>query len=140
MRDSITQHMESEDDDMNFTEFCLRIANPEQMEIDVDTLDARLPYDIDEALHSLIDIVRLKIARANFIKISFIQNRFNDMNEVKEIMETRYNGEVNDLIAYKLATGLYHRPITELTHEELAIIKVLTIYLMIQTATHEENY
>jgi len=119
---------------MTFQEFCDRYANPELIEI---TCTDEVPREFVEPINTLVNLIRLKVQRADTIKISFIQNKFDDMNEVRRIMNDVYHGEVNESISQALSKNLYGLEFGLLTSSEMAIIKVLTIYLMIQNATNE---
>jgi hypothetical protein len=119
--------------EMDFLEFCVRYANPEPITIEDPTQE--VPMNFREPLRVLVNLVRLKLPRADSIKISFVQNKFENMNEVKEIMENEYHGEVMESISQALAQELYHQDYNALQYEETLIIKILTIYLMLQNAT-----
>lgn len=117
---------------MIFQEFCDRFANPELIEI---TTTDEVPREFVEPIDTLVSLIKLKVKRADTIKISFIQNKFDDMNEVRRIMDETYDGEVIESISQSLSKKLYELDYNVLNREEMAIIKVLTIYLMIQNAT-----
>lgn len=120
--------------DMNFLEFCMTYANPEPIVIE-DTIH-ELPMEYQEPLDVLVNLIRLKLPRASSVKISFVQNRFEDMYEVCQIMLNVYHGEVDESISQALAKALYHQDYNMLQFEETMIIKILTIYLMIQNANN----
>ena len=119
--------------EMNFLEFCMAYANPEPIVIE-DTKE--LPVEYQEPLRVLVNLIRLKLPRANAIKISFVQNQFEDMYKVCHIMLGAYNGEVDESISQALSNALYHQDYNMLQFEETMIIKILTIYLMIQNANN----
>jgi thermostable 8-oxoguanine DNA glycosylase len=133
--DSTIQLMESEEYFMNFEEFCLRIANLSDVE-EISTSE-QVPFQYQQSLDVLVNMIKNKIDRFASVKISFIQNKFDNMEEVKEVMETVYHGEVCTSLSQALAQMIYGMDYNDLLQipNRLAIIKVLTIYLMIQNAT-----
>lgn len=118
---------------MNFQEFCDGIANPEIIHI---THNEDLPESFVEPLNVLVNMIRLKLTKADSIKITFIQNKFDDMEQVCDILENKYNGEVHDSLATILSHRLYGKDYNHLSCKEMSIIKVLAIYLMIQLSNH----
>lgn len=120
--------MESDGDRMTFLEFCNKIANPDTTPIVAqDTLSMEKMNEINHVING----IRYQLSRADSVKLTFIQNAFEDMDKVVNILESKYNGEVNDNIALYLSRNLYGSEYDQLGYEK-AIIKVLTVYLMIQ--------
>lgn len=116
---------------MYFQEFCDKIANDGVTE---------LPYivplsdEFREPAKVLVDIVRPKLYRLDTLKITFIQNKFDDMSEVFDTLEEVYKGEIDDSVVTYLSESLYSKLFNELNVKEQSIIKVLAVYLMLQSA------
>lgn len=114
---------------MYFQDLCNMITNPDEIQI---SDDEKVPEEFVEPLNVLVDLVRLKVKRASFVKISFVQNKFDDMDKVERILNEQYHGQVYDGLALQLSKRLFGLPFDKISNEEVAIIKVLAIYLMIQ--------
>jgi hypothetical protein len=126
--------MESEDNTMSFQAFCENITTIDRI---TDT-SPMVPVILQEPFDALVSNLRTKMARLDRIEIVFIQMAFDDMEHVFDILDNYYHGEINDALTSALSDALYHAPITNLTSKELSVIKVLTVYLMIQSHLNEE--
>lgn len=119
---------------MSFQAFCENITTIDRI---TDT-SPMVPVILQEPFDALVSNLRTKMARLDRIEIVFIQMAFNDMEHVFDILDNYYHGEINDALASALSDALYHAPIINLTSKELSVIKVLTVYLMIQSHLNEE--
>lgn len=126
--DSIIRLMESEDDIMSFLSFCQEIATPTNISI---TSNEQVPDEFREPFDALVSQMKNKMNRLDRIEVVFVQNKFNNMNKVDDIMQNEYSGEVDDNLAAALSRALYNADFNNLVSEEQSIIKILTVYLMI---------
>ena len=120
---------------MSFQDFCERIATPEPISI---VYSSEVPDELVEPLNVLVNQMRSKMTRLDRIEVVFIQNKFLDMEHVCNILDNHYNGEVDDSLATVLSQKLYRRDFNSLNIQEMAIIKVMAIYLMLLKHFNEE--
>lgn len=119
---------------MYFQEFCERLANNGT----VIPYVTPLPDEFREPLDVLVSIIKPKLSRLETMKITFIQNKFTDMDEVFDTLESIDDGDINDAIATELCERLYDETYDKLTTKEQAIIKVAAVYLMLQSANKKD--
>jgi len=98
-----------------------------------DPNDKEIPEKYITPVNSLIEIMKPKMDKLDKISIKFIENYFEDIDTVSELIESHtINGEIPDSIINKLSESLYGRLPDELTDGEQIIIKVLACYICIQ--------
>lgn len=113
---------------MAFLDFCRKLASDEPLFIhNVDYDDSTLP----PSLNALVNIMKPKMGRLDRLSVSFIESRFEDMNEVINTLDEKHGGEIPDEIIAALVDKLYDGRQT-LNNDEQAIIKTLATYLMLQ--------
>lgn len=114
---------------MSFLSFCQEIATPTN--ISITTSNEQIPDTFRESFDALVSQMKNKMNRLDRIEVVFVQNKFNNMSKVDDIMQNEYSGEVDDNLAAALSRALYNADFNNLVSEEQSIIKVLTVYLMI---------
>lgn len=127
--------MESDGDCMSFQTFCQTIASPEIIS-PTSTMNG-VPKEYQDVFDALVSNMKTKMNRLDRIEVVFIQMAFSDMDKVCDILDTHYQGEIDDNLACELSHALYHTDFDNLVTEEMAVIKVLAVYLMIQSHINE---
>ena len=119
-----------------FIEFCKGIAS----DVDIRTMvedQNNLPNNekmnpvIKESADIIILELQYKISRVNSLTLGYIQDAFEDLDEVEEVLEDVWNSDVPIGLSCYISEALYKKNLKDLTDDEASIIKVLTIYSMI---------
>jgi hypothetical protein len=132
-----------EDTDMGFRQFCKRIATDDTINITIpeDPMTVEIPYNLENTINVLTNMLKPLKKRFDTISVPYVEKYFNDMENVFKIMDEEYNNDVDDGIPYALSMYLYDTQFNELSADDQAIIKVLTVYLLVQNkskSTKEE--
>lgn len=115
-----------------FLAFCKKIATSDNIVDDIDINDVEVPEKYLDETDNLISSIKPKLNRLDKISISFIQNVFEDIdNVVERLNEDCILGDIPDSIINYLSSNLYGKTFGELTDDEMSIIKVLACYICI---------
>lgn len=128
---------------MGFRQFCKRIATDDTINITIpeDPMTVEIPYNLENTINVLTNMLKPLKKRFDTISVPYVEKYFNDMENVFKIMDEEYNNDVDDGIPYALSMYLYDTQFNELSADDQAIIKVLTVYLLVQNkskSTKEE--
>ena len=128
---------------MGFRQFCKRIATDDTINITIpeDPMTVEIPYNLENTINVLTNMLTPLKKRFDTISVPYVEKYFNDMENVFKIMDEEYNNDVDDGIPYALSMYLYDTQFNELSADDQAIIKVLTVYLLVQNkfkSTKEE--
>jgi hypothetical protein len=116
---------------MKFYQKCQQLATPTINETDPDDFD--YPDSIDTKLHALISNVKPKLQILDKINIPYIENAFDIKPDVlKEHLEKSCECIIPDGLINTLSKELFNKDFNNMIVSEQAIIKVLSVYLMIQ--------
>lgn len=119
-----------------FINFCKGIAS----DVDIRTMvedQNNLPNNekmnpiIKESADIIILELQYKISRVNSLTLGYIQDAFEDLDEVEEVLEDVWNSDIPIGLSCYISEALYKKKLKDLTDDEASIIKVLTIYSMI---------
>lgn len=119
-----------------FIDFCKGIESDVDIRTMVEDQD-NLPNNekinpiIKESADMIILELQYKIPRLNSLTLGYIQNAFEDMDEVEEVLEDVWNSDIPIGLSCYISEALYKKKLKDLTDDEASIIKVLTIYSMI---------
>jgi hypothetical protein len=119
-----------------FIDFCKGIASDVDITTMVEDQD-NLPNNekinpiIKESADMIILELQYKIPRVNSLTLGYIQNAFEDLDEVEELLEDTWNSDIPIGLSCYISEALYKKKLKDLTDDEASIIKVLTIYSMI---------
>lgn len=114
----------------SFKDFCVNLATTG--ELDIDDTDRFVPDNYRSQLDTLINIMSPRMNNLEYINIRFIEDSFEDLEEVKKVLNDRCN-DIPDGIINVLSHKLYgDKSVNQLTEDERSIIKVLAVYLCIQ--------
>ena len=116
---------------MTFEQFCLEFASPDV--IDIPTNSVEIPSRFNEQVNLLVANCRSQIQRAHNVKLTYIQNKLKDYDAISDILESKYNGEVDDQLMNGLSFAMFGVFYNFLSESAKAIIKTLTIYVMLQS-------
>lgn len=116
----------------SFKEFCTKVATNEI--VTVDSSDNSVPETYRTKLDSLVTIMRPRMKNLDRINVRFIEDAFEDINEVKEKLDKKtVDGDIPDGVLNELSKKLYDgKSFNEIAQDEQMIIKVLAVYLCIQ--------
>lgn len=119
---------------MGFRQFCTRIATDNIINISTpeDPMTVEIPFNLESSIRVLTDTLKPLRKRFDTISIPYVEKCFDDMGKVYNIMDEEYDGDVDEGIPYALAMYLYDKSFNDLSMDEQAIIKVLTVYLLVQ--------
>ena len=118
---------------MKFTEYCRKLVTSDPFTEVTDSTD--IPDEYVSPTDVLISSMKNKADIFDKINIAYIEAVFNEMTEDKLMnkLDMRFDeGEIPDGIINKLSEGIFKCKPIELTDDQRAIIKVLTIYICIQ--------
>ncbi len=116
---------------MKFQQKCESLSTNQHLEINTDTTE--YPYAIETKLKSLINIMKPKMEILNKINIPFIEKELDRTpQELQMILERSCGCEIPDGVINVLSKELYNKSFNSMSVSEQAIIKVLSVYLMIQ--------
>ena len=119
---------------MAFLDFCRRYATNRKLEIgepaDPDVIE--IPFNLESDIENLVKDLKPKASRFDKIHVTYIETAFNDFDKVVNILKDVYNEDIDDGIAYALSRYLYNTQFNDLDVDRQSIIKVLTIYILIQ--------
>lgn len=123
---------------MGFRQFCQNIATDTLMTISVpaDPNVVEIPYNLESHITVLTNTLRPMVSRFDNIRVRYVEACFEDMTKVFEILDQEYAGDIDDNIAYALSVYLFDKQFNDLDVSDQAIIKVLTIYLLVQNKLH----
>jgi hypothetical protein len=119
-----------------FIDFCKGIAS----DVDIRTMvedQNNLPDNekmnpiIKESADIIILELQYKISRVDSLTLGYIQDAFEDLDEVEEVLEDVWNSDIPIGLSCYISEALYKKELKDLTDDEASIIKVLTIYSMI---------
>ena len=118
-----------------FYDFVRRIAVVNDSTTNPDDTD--IPEKYEPIVDGVINTMKNRINNAKTSNVAFIEKCFDD-NNVADIMRQKMinnelpDGEVPDGIINKLSMSLYEKPFNDLSNDEQSIIKVLTVYIIVQ--------
>ena len=118
-----------------FYDFVRRIAVVNDSTTNPDDTD--IPEKYEPIVDGVINTMKNRINNAKTSNVAFIEKCFDD-NDVADIMRQKMinnelpDGEVPDGIINKLSMSLYEKPFNDLSNDEQSIIKVLTVYIIVQ--------
>lgn len=115
---------------MTFEQFCLEFASPDVFDIPT---DGQIAPRFHEQANLLMMNCRSQIQRANNVKLTYIQNKLKDYDAISDILESKYNGEVDEGLMNGLSFVMFGVSYNFLSESAKAIIKTLTIYVMLQS-------
>ena len=117
-----------------FLNFCKRIATASLITIETpsDPNVVEIPFHLENDITALVNNVKPKLNRIDRVHITYIEAAFQDMDKINEILDNVYGYDVDDGIPYALAKYLYDTSFNELDVDRQSIIKVLTIYILVQ--------
>ena len=119
-----------------FIDFCKGIAS----DVDIRTMvedQNNLPDNekmnpiIKESADIIILELQYKISRVDSLTLGYIQDAFEDLDEVEKVLEDVWNSDIPIGLSCYISEALYKKNLKDLTDDEASIIKVLTIYSMI---------
>lgn len=117
---------------MKFQQKCEAWATEDHLEVE-DPDDLTYPVSIETKLKSLINIMKPKMGILDKINIPFIENELEKTpQQLFDSLNTSCKGEIPDGIINYLSKELYSKDFNSMSESEQAIIKVLSVYLMIQ--------
>jgi hypothetical protein len=117
-----------------FMEFCKKLATNNVLSITTpdDPNVVEIPFNLENDITTLVNALKPKMNRLDKIHITYIEACFNDMNRINEILESQYGYDIDDGIPYALSRYLYDIPFNDLDVDRQSIIKVLTVYILVQ--------
>lgn len=113
---------------MTFKQFCINISNPEHVDIPT---TSTTPYKPDDMYENIINTMKPKMDILDRINVPFIEAVFDNMEEVKDLLENN-SPDIPDGMILDISEKLYKDHFNNLNDEEQAIIKVIACYLSIQ--------
>jgi hypothetical protein len=119
---------------MGFRQFCKRIATENTIEITIpdDPMTVGIPFNLESPIQVLTNTLKPLKKRFDSISVPYVEKCFSDMEKVFKVMDEEYDNDVDDGIPYALSMYLYDTQFNELSADDQAIIKVLTVYLLVQ--------
>ena len=123
---------------MPFQQFCNDIVNNVEYDLPCENTEGDTVVEVTypEGFRSRLNVLKkdilVKIDRLDKISIRYIENAFHDMNKVRDIIRDEYHYEVNDEWLSCVSQEIMGMKYNDLTEDGRAIIKVLTVYLLIQ--------
>jgi hypothetical protein len=116
---------------MRFYQKCQYLATQMILTTDPDNFD--YPDSLSKNVKTLISNIKPKLDILDKINIPYIENVFDTKPEVlKKTLQESCNCDIPDGLINTLAKGLYSKDFNTMDISEQAIIKVLSVYLMIQ--------
>lgn len=117
---------------MNFQQKCEVWATNDHVDVN-DPHDASCPDSVKTKLESLVKIMQPKMGILDKINIPFIEKEMDrSPDELYTALNTSCQGCIPDGIINVLSQKLYEKQFNDMSTSEQAIIKVLSVYLMIQ--------
>lgn len=119
---------------MAFLDFCKRYATNHKIEISVpdDPNVIEIPYNLESDIENLVKDLKPKANRFDKLHVTYVEQSFSNFDNVIGILKDVYNEDIDDGIAYALSRYLYDTQFNDLDVDRQSIIKVLTIYILIQ--------
>lgn len=111
---------------MTFSEFCKTLATPNTCEI---SNELSYPDEYKSKMDILVNFMKFKMSRLDKIEIPFIQETVNIDTIISKMKD---DPMIPTGIPNNLSIELYHKQFNELDNTEQQIIKVLSIYIIIQ--------
>lgn len=120
--------------DGGFKALCDRLATTDKITITEpeDPNVVEIPFDLESDITALVDMIKPKMKRLDRVHIGFVENVFDDLNRVNQIMKEHYDMNVDDGVSYALSRYLYDKSFNDLEADEQSIIKVLAVYIQVQ--------
>ena len=117
---------------MSFKNMCLKYASDEHIQVDDTSLN--IPDGYKRFVEWLIAYMKPKMHSLDTISIDFIEKYFEDVDDLTKLLNDNTNDEeIPDSVINVLSNELYDgKSVDELTDDEQAIIKVLSVYICIQ--------
>lgn len=115
---------------VKFLEFCNRLAlNTDFSGISDVTL---VPERYQKATNTMVNMMKNKAEIFDVINVPFVEMVF-DNGDYENILDSKLiDGEVPDGIIHVLSRGIFKESPVNLTKNQSAIIKVLSVYICIQ--------
>lgn len=112
----------------NFLKFCENISTSEKIIVEHSD-DMDFPEKYQTIVSATIEIMKPKMDILDRVSIPFVEAVFNDMQDVDAKLADL---DIPEGIINTLASKLYQKNVQNCNDREQAILKVLTVYIMLQ--------
>lgn len=112
-----------------FKDYCMKMAEHNDM---LPTSDTNLDESTSKRIDGLVKIMELKMDRLDKISVPpFIESVF-DCDVTEKLNAKTVDGDIPDAVINTLAAKLYHHVFKELDDAERSVIKILSVYIILQ--------